>query len=189
MNTGATMRSVVLTLGRDDPARALGARAGAAVDQPGGGHLLRKGQAVGPAEVEALAELAEREPGTTVSLLVLDEGDMDEIEAARMLGAALAGPGVQARGPSQGRTRLVAAHSGLLLIDSARLAAANTVPEVSIYTLFGGTPVAAGAALAEAKVTGLAAARAHVEHAAVILAPDDGAGPALEVRPFLPRHA
>ncbi|MGI8589025.1 MAG: hypothetical protein ACR2M0_15270 [Chloroflexia bacterium] len=163
------MRSFVLILGQDDPAGAMGAMAAAVLDRPGGGHLLRKGQRIGKAETAALAELAGEAPGTQVSLILPDAGDVGEDEAALLLGGALAGPGVGLREPSQGRTRLTAVHAGLLLVDSARLAAANAVPDISIYSLFGGTPVAAGTLLAEAKITPLVAPRAHVEQAVAVL--------------------
>src|SRR5438105_4362928 len=100
------MRNLVLTLGRDDPARAAGLLAASTVDRPGGGHVLRKGQVVGPRDVAALAALAAAAPGTAVSLLALDAEDIGEDAAARALGAALAGPGVRVRAPSQGRARL-----------------------------------------------------------------------------------
>jgi molybdenum cofactor cytidylyltransferase len=183
------MRGFQLILGQDDPAAAAGAMAAATLDRPdAGGHVLRKGQMIGPAEVAGLRTLAATAPGTPVSLLALDAEDVDESEAARMLGAAFAGPGVALRGPSQGRIRLAAAQTGLVLVDGARLAAANTLPDISIYTVFGGTPVAAGTQLGEVKITPLAAPRAVIEEAARILAPDTG-GPVLEVRAFTPHRA
>lgn len=179
------MHHSVLILGKDDPARALGSLAAAALDWPGGGPLLRKGQRLGPDEVAALAALGAATPGARLSVLALDADDIEETEAAQRLGAALAGPGVEVRAPSQGRTRLRAAQAGLLLIDSIRLAAANAVPDIALYTLFGGTPVAAGTLLAEAKIAPLATRRAHVAAALDILA----ASPVIEVRPFAPRQA
>lgn len=183
------MRGFQLILGQDDPAAAAGAMAGATLDRPdGGGHLLRKGQRIGPAEVEGLRALAATAPGTRVSLLALDADDVDETTAAQMLSAAFAGPGVTLRGPSQGRVRLSAARTGLVRVAGARLAAANTLPDISVYTVFDGTPVAAGAPLGEVKITPLAAPRAVIEEAVRALAPDDGA-PVLEVRAFTPHRA
>jgi hypothetical protein len=183
------MRSIRLILGRDDPAGALGALAAATLDRPGGGRALRKGQTVGPAEVVALAALAVEAPGLAVSLVALDADDAPETEAAAMLGAALAGPGTAMRGAGQPRTRVVAAHTGLLQVDRARLAAANAMPDINVYTLFHDTPVAAGTTLAEAKVTPLAAPRARVAAAAAPLRGEGAAGPALSVRAFAPRRA
>jgi hypothetical protein len=183
------MRGFQLILGQDDPAAAVGAMAGATLDRPeGGGHLLRKGQRIGPTEVEGLRVLAATAPGTRVSLLALDADDVDETEAAHMLSAAFAGPGVTLRGPSQGRVRLSAAQTGLVLVDGDRLAAANTLPDISVYTVFDGTPVAAGAPLGEVKITPLAAPRAMIAEAVRALAAGDGA-PVLEVRAFTPRRA
>jgi hypothetical protein len=183
------MRGFQLILGQDDPAAAAGAMAGATLDRPdGGGHLLRKGQRIGPAEVEGLRALAMAAPGTRVSLLALDADDVDETTAAQMLSAAFAGPGVTLRGPSQGRVRLSAARTGLVRVAGARLGAANTLPDISVYTVFDGTPVAAGAPLGEVKITPLAAPRAVIEEAVRALAPDDGA-PVLEVRAFTPHRA
>ena len=183
------MRSIRLILGHDDPAGALGALAAATLDRPGGGRALRKGQPVGPAEVAALAALAVEAPGLPVSLLALDPDDLAETEAAAILGAALAGPGTAVRGQGQPRTRVVAERAGLLQVDRTALAAANAIPDISVYTLFHDTPVAAGTPLAEAKVTPLAAPRARVAEAAAILRGADGAGPALRVQPFAPRRA
>ncbi|HUS14217.1 MAG TPA: hypothetical protein VM536_04270 [Chloroflexia bacterium] len=189
------MQNLVLTLGVDDPGRALGAVATGGVPNPAGGYLLRKGQHLGPADVDALAALGRTAPGTQVSLLLLDPEDLDEGEAAALLGPALAGPGVVVQPPSQGRTRLAAAHNGLLRLDRAKLAAANRVPDVAIYTLFDGTPVAAGTLLAEAKITPLAAPRALVQQALAILAgraanlDADVPSAVLEVLPFQPREA
>ncbi len=182
------MRSLVLTLGPDDPATALGTIAATNLAGPGGRILVHKGERLDAEAVAALADLAAAAPGTRVSLLRLDGDDVDEREAARLLAAALAGPGVAARPPAQGRCRLVAAHAGLLCVDGAALAAANAVPDVSIYTLFDGTPVAEGTLLAEAKVTPLVAPRARVAEAAAILR-GSAESSALAVRPFQPHRA
>jgi len=183
------MHGFQLILGQDDPEAAAGAMAAATLDAPdAGGHVLRKGQMIGPAEVAGLQAMAATAPGTPVSLLALDAEDVDESEAARMLGAAFAGPGVTLRGPSQGRMRLAAAQTGLVRVDGARLAAANALPDISVYTVFDGTPVAAGAPLGEVKITPLAAPRAVIEEAVRILAPGNGA-PVIEVRAFTAHRA
>lgn len=104
--------------------------------------------------------------------------DVPEAEAAAELGAALAGPGVEARPPVHGRVNIHATADGLLLFDPCRLDAANRATEaVGIATRPPFAPVAAGELVATVKVIPYA-----VEPEA--LAAVAAAGARLEVRPW-----
>ncbi|WP_448578987.1 molybdopterin biosynthesis enzyme [Thermaurantiacus sp.] len=87
------------------------------------------------------------------------EEDIPEAEAASRIGAALAGPGVEARSPVHGRVNLHALHPGLFLLrhveEANRLADA-----IGIATLPPFSPVAEGALLATVKVIPFAVPRA-----------------------------
>lgn len=86
-----------------------------------------------------------------------DTGNLEhENDAARRLAEAVAGTGVKLSPPSEGKVNLFAAHKGLLRIDLPALNAVNAMPEVSIITRHGNTPVKKGDLLAGAKVIPLA---------------------------------
>lgn len=111
---------------------------------------LRKGSVLGPEHVEALRALPE------VHLVELDEGDLHEDEAARLLGAAVRGKGVSVEGPVQSQVRLVAEHRGLLRVDRDAVERLNHLPAVGVFTLVDGQAVNAGEEVAGAKVTPVA---------------------------------
>lgn len=111
---------------------------------------LRKGSVLGPEHVEALRALPE------VHLVELDEGDLHEDDAARLLGAAVRGKGVLVEGPVQSQVRLVAEHRGLLRVDRDAVERLNHLPAVGVFTLVDGQAVNAGEEVAGAKVTPVA---------------------------------
>jgi hypothetical protein len=114
------------------------------------GHGLRKGTVLGPEHVEVLRGVPE------VHLVELDEDDIHEDEAARRLGAAIAGPGTRVEGPVQSQVRLVAEHRGLLRVDREMVEHLNHLPAVGVFTLVDGQAVEAGEEVAGAKVTPVA---------------------------------
>lgn len=106
-----------------------------------------------------------------------EPGDIPEAEAAARIGAALAGPGAEARAPVHGRVNLHARAAGLFLCDPAGIRAANAAGEaVAISTLPPFTPVAAGQMLATVKLIPFAVSEAALA-AAMPAAP-------VEVRPW-----
>src|SRR5215216_6579799 len=92
--------------------RALGAVVCGRVRAPNGKRLFEKGQVIGEADFPALLNAA----GSSLSLIMPDEGDLHEDEAAMRLAKAAAGPGVEVTGPVEARARLVARHRGLLRV-------------------------------------------------------------------------
>jgi molybdenum cofactor cytidylyltransferase len=123
-----------------------------------GGQRVAKGTRLTPdliasARAEGLATLWIAQPG---------EDDVPEAEAARRIGAALAGPGVEARSPVHGRVNLHAAHPGLFLVQN--VAEANHLSDsIGIATLPPFSPVAQGALLATVKVIPFAVPRSMLE--------------------------
>lgn len=97
---------------------------------------LRKGRRLSEADCAALAA-AGRE---TVTVAVLEFGDVLEDEAALRVARALAGPeegrGLALAAPGAGRVNLLAARRGLLRVDAAAVTAANLVDEaLTVATL------------------------------------------------------
>jgi hypothetical protein len=114
------------------------------------GHGLRKGTVLGPEHLEALRAIPE------VHLVELDEDDVHEDDAARRLGAAVAGPGTRVEGPTQSQIRLVADRRGLLRVHREAVDRLNHLPAVGVFTLVDGQAVDAGEEVAGAKVTPVA---------------------------------
>lgn len=117
----------------------------------GGRPALRKGRRIAPEDLETLR----RGEDGKLHVLALEEGDLPEEDAARRLAHAVAGDGVEVKGPVEGRFNLVAATRGLLRFDLAAMQALNELADVSIFTLYDGQTVLPGEILAGVKVTPL----------------------------------
>jgi hypothetical protein len=141
------------------------------------GHGLRKGTVLGPGHVEALRAVPE------VHLVELDEGDVHEDEAARRLGAAVAGPGTRLEEPAQSQVRLVAERRGLVRVDSDAVDRLNHLPAVGVFTLVDGQAVDQGEEVAGAKVTPVAVPGFLLREAELVAS---AARPVLRVDPFSP---
>lgn len=148
-----------------------------------GSTRILKGTVLGSEEVEALLAAGVGE----VTVAVLDEGDVGEDAAARVLAVAARGPGLRLRGPFTGRCNLVAEHPGLALVDEPGVRAANRVHEaLTLATLRSHTRVAGGDLVATAKVIPLAVRGVDLEAAARVLR---DAPPVMRVQPFRPFRA
>lgn len=155
-------------------------------DDPGAprfkGPRFRKGHVVTAEDVLVLLSMGK------VNLYVweLEKGMVHEDDAARRMAALVAGPGTRTSGaPSEGKINVLADRDGVLLVDSARLAAVNSVDEVMVATRRGGFPVREGDLLAGTRVIPLVIAEeqlARAESAA-------GSEPLVRVAPYLLRTA
>jgi len=115
-------------------------------------------------------------------VLDLEQDEIHENEAALILGEALAGDGVKCEGaPKEGKVRLLAARDGLLVVDTAALAAFNMVEEVMCATLHRYTLVKAGEMVAATRAIPLVMKRIPIERAAAIAKQNGGA---LNVKPL-----
>ena len=124
-------------------------------------------------------------PARPVALLVPGRGDVHEDDAAVRLAVAVAGPGLEVRGPHESRIDLLAVGPGALRVHAMRLEQLNRIDGLSVFTLFDGQLVAAGTLVASIK-TG-----PHLVPAADVLRGEAVAaagGPVVDVRPYAARR-
>ncbi len=146
------------------------------------GPRFRKGHVVTAEDVPVLLSMGK------VNLYVweLEEGMVHEDDAARRMAALVAGPGTEAAGdPSEGKVNVRATADGVLLVDSARLEAVNSVDEVMVATRRGGFAVRAGDLLAGTRVIPLVISEERLAEAEAAAGPE----PLLRVEPFRLRTA
>lgn len=119
-----------------------------------------------------------------VAVIVIEEGDLHENDAAMLLADAVAGAGLTRRGPAQSRIDLLAAHDGVLHVRAAELERVNRLDPLEVFTRLDGSIVAAGDLVASVKVA------PHVVAGSVVAAGARVAGggrrPLIRVAPFRP---
>lgn len=141
---------------------------------------LRKGRVLSSDDLPVLLA-ADRD----IHVIIPDDGDIHEDAAARRLAQAVAGPGMVIGTPHESMITLRAATRGLLTVDAERLLAINSVPDMSVWTLFDAQIVRENQAVAGVKVTPL------VTRAEWLAAAESAAGAAgvMRVLPFVRRRA
>jgi len=140
------------------------------------GPAFKKGHIIRPEDVEHLRRLGKER----IYILTLDDGEIHENEAARLMADAMAGEGVVSSGrPSEGKLSLLAVHDGLLKVNTEALYRFNLLGEVMCATLHDNTPVSKGEQVAATRLIPLIAERLLVEKAAAIAR---DAGGLLQVR-------
>lgn len=144
---------------------------------------LRKGTVLEAGHLDGL-ELHLRSAGP-IHVLRLDPEEVGEDEAAIRLARALLGPGLRAQPPRQSQARLVAAHRGLLRVDAGALDRINSIPAISVFTLYDGQAVDAGEEVAGCKITPVAVAAHALEAAEAICRQRD----VIRLLPFRPMVA
>ncbi len=143
---------------------------------PGG--ALKKGSVLDAADLQRLAAAGVQ----SVVVAILDDDDVAEDVAAAQVAQALAGAAVEIGTATTGRVNLYARGAGLLMLDAARVHAANTVHEgLTIATLHADTPVRDGQMLATVKIIPYAVPAAALHQLLQKLA---GAGAALRIAPW-----
>ncbi|VAW36315.1 Molybdopterin molybdenumtransferase, partial [hydrothermal vent metagenome] len=96
------------------------------------GRAFKKGHIIQPEDVEHLKRLGKEH----IYVLTLSSSEIHENEAAALLAAAIGGLGVeQSKEAVEGKISLLAAHDGLLKIDSHALYKLNMAGEVMCATL------------------------------------------------------
>jgi hypothetical protein len=138
---------------------------------------IRKGHRLTADDVSLLSAL-----DRPVHAAVLEAGDVHEDEAGGRLAAAVAGPGLDIRGPKFSRYNLVANRKGLLRVDADTLLELNVLPGVAIFTLEDRLPVVPGKVVTGVKVTPVAVAEATIVAAEALAA----AEPPVRVDAFKP---
>ncbi len=111
-----------------------------------------------------------------------EPGEVHEDEAARRLSALVAGPGIAVHGPVESQMRLAADTNGIFQVAVKRLEALNSIPDVSIFTLFDGQLVSRGKTVAGVKVTPFVVSEERLREAKQACA----GLPVLQVRSFRP---
>jgi hypothetical protein len=117
-------------------------------------------------------------------VLVTEPGELHEDEAALRLAAAVAGPGLTERGPSQSRVDLLAAAPGVVNVRIADLERLNRIDPLEVFTVFDGQVVEAGDLVASVKVAPHVVAAATVDAGARLAG--FGSHPLVWVAPFVP---
>jgi hypothetical protein len=129
------------------------------------GPAFRRGHTVCEADLCHLQRLGKNH----LYVLDLAEDEIHENEAAVIIATALAGEGVTWKnGPREGKINLLAERDGLLVVNTAALAAFNMVDEVMCATLHNHTLVEKGDLLAGTRAIPLVMKRAPIERAAAI---------------------
>jgi len=168
-----------VTPGRRVPARLVGSIL--ARDLVVSGTRWSKGRRL---TADDLAALAAAEPGDPVSVLVPEPGELHEDDAALRLAAAVAGPGLVQRGPSQSRLDLLAEAAGVLNVRVVELERINRIDPLEVFTAFDGQVVDAGDLVASVKVAPHLVDAATVDAGARIAG--FGSHPLVWVAPFIP---
>ncbi|MEK6719573.1 MAG: molybdopterin-binding protein [Chloroflexota bacterium] len=155
-------------------------------DLVAGGVRMPKGRRLSLEDLRALATDPAALGDGGVTVLVLEQGDVHEDDAAMSLADAVAGEGLTTRGPAQSRVDLVAAVDGVLHVRTAALERINRIDPLEVFTAFDGSVVKAGQLVASVKVA------PHVVDEAVVEAGRRQAGfgrrPIVRVAPFVPRR-
>jgi hypothetical protein len=136
-----------VTPGKRVPARLIGSIR--ARDLAVGRERWAKGRRLTAAD---LAALTAAEPGDPVSVLIAEGGELHEDAAALRLAAAVAGPGLVVRGPSQSRVDLIAEAHGVANVRVADLERLNRIDPLEVFTVFDGQVVEPGDLVASVKV-------------------------------------
>ena len=170
------MRAITLEPGQSDAGVAWN-RVVITEDVTLGERRIRKGHRLHAGDV-ALLDALDR----PVHAIVLEPGDVHEDDAGARLAAAVAGPGVEVRGPKFSRYNLVANRKGLLRVDPEALLRLNRLPGVAIFTLEDRLPIVPGKIVTGVKVTPVAVADTTLVQAEAISA----AAPVAQVVPFQP---
>jgi len=142
------------------------------------GPAFRKGHTVCNEDICHLQKLGKNH----LYLIDLEDDEIHENQAASILARGLAGEGVVWEDkPSEGKISLHAAVDGLLMVDTASLAAFNMVDEVMCATLHSHTIVKKGEMVAATRAIPLVMKQAPIERAAAIARQN---GAVLSVRPL-----
>lgn len=143
----------------------------------GKGPAFRRGHVIQPGDIPLLLDIGKRH----VFVADSSPGMLHEDEAARRLARAVAGPGLDATEPCEGRINLKARHAGLLTIDVPALQRCNGLGDIVVTTRHTHRPVTSGQALAGLRVVPLTIAEEHVAAAETLCRE---AFPLIQVRPF-----
>ena len=142
------------------------------------GGTVSKGTVLGADHLQRLKEAGIE----SVIAARLEPGDIPEDDAAGRIAATLVAPGLNLARAFTGRANLVAAESGIVMVDSGAVHAMNQVAEgITLATLPDMMRVSQGQLVATIKVIPYAVAAAQVDAAVEVLG-----GGAIRLAPFKP---
>jgi len=154
-----------------------------------------KGRRLTETDLEALATGDHAPPGPragsadglppAVTLLIPGPTDLHEDEAAVRLAVAVAGPGLEVRGPHESRIDLHAVVPGAVRVRTGRLERLNRIDGLSVFTRLDGQLVTAGTLVASVKTGPHLVPAADVRKGEAIAA---AGGPVVDVRPYAARR-
>jgi molybdopterin biosynthesis enzyme len=139
------------------------------------GERWSKGRRLSRADLDAFTTAPPSAIGA-VTVILLDDGDLHEDEAATRLAAAVGGPGLAIRGPVQSRVDLTATAPGVVHVRIADLERINRLDPLEVFTRLDGSIVEAGDLVASVKIA------PHVVEASVV---EEGAALAAKARPAI----
>ena len=129
------------------------------------GCAFKKGHIIRIEDVEHLRRLGKEH----IYVLELNDTEIHENEAARLLAAALAGPGTEySDRVEEGKVAIRAACDGLLKINKESLLSVNLLGDVMCATLQTNTPVKKGEQVAAGRLIPLVGSRALVDEAVAL---------------------
>lgn len=150
------------------------------------GTVFKKGRRLSPPDVDLLLQCGM----TSLWAAQLDDGDLDEDQAAAAVAAAVAGPNTQVAEATTGRCNVHAACDGLLLVAAPAVGRLNHLdPELTLATLPHLSPVRQGEMVATVKVIPFAVRGALVSAAQKLAAQGQTVdGDMIRIAPFVPRR-
>lgn len=141
-----------------------------------------------------LASLSTADPATVIghrergraglTVLVPEDGDVHEDDAALRLAAVVAGGGLTRRGPAESRVDLLAAAAGVVHVRIGLLERLNRMDMIEVFSLFDGQVVVTGELVASAKIAPHLIPAAVLERAEKLV----GSRGIVGVAPFVPRR-
>ncbi len=117
--------------------QALGKIFGHNIARLDGGRAFKKGKRITNEDINDLSEIGR----TVVYVAELDPDDIDENTAAKLVAAAVIGPGLSSTPPTVGRVNLQAIYPGVLRVDTGKLVRINQFEEIAISTLYANSTV------------------------------------------------
>ncbi len=147
-----------------------------------GRKVLKKGHRLAAEDLPKLQALGREE----VYVAILKGGDIEENEAARRLGEAVAGPALTTSSATTGRVNLLAAAAGLLKVDIDRLRAFNSLEGLTLATRPTNTVVQPKKMVGTIKVIPYGVPEASLLAAETLL---NRGQPVVTIKPFTVRHA
>ncbi len=123
------------------------------------GAAFKKGHIIKEDDVPKLLDIGKKH----IYVLELAEDMLHENEAARRMAKAAIGSGIALSDPHEGKVELIAAASGLLMVNPAALERINLLEKIMFATIHGGIVVRKGQKLGGTRIIPLAIAEREIE--------------------------